>query len=167
MTYTVVYDQGAGQATTVMARPPDRRIDIRGATGAGTLDRVVVRDTATYVCHLTGARWGCSSGVTAAAPGPFTPDAVSQTIASLAQLSSGYDFSVSHRPMVGLDAACLSANRRLDHPADAAVGDRGVICIAPTGVILRIEGTGSPVQATSYRDSVPAGSFDLPAKPTP
>src|SRR5262245_58649934 len=43
--YTVIYNQGAGQTTTVISDPPDRRIDVQGATGADSLDRVIVKGT--------------------------------------------------------------------------------------------------------------------------
>jgi hypothetical protein len=165
VTYTVVYDQGAGQTTTVMAHPPDRRIDIQGANGS--VDRVVIKGTATYLCHLTGRPWACSSGVTAAPSGPFTPDAITQTIASLAQLSQGYDFTVNRRPMLGQQARCLAADRKPNLAADPNVGNPAALCIAAGGVILRLEGGGTTLQATSYRSSVPSGAFDLPARPVP
>jgi hypothetical protein len=167
VTYTVVYDQGGGQSTTVIARAPDRRIDVVGGAGPGSTDRIVVRDSDTVVCHLDARRWTCVSGVTSAPGGPFTPEAISSTIGSLAQLSQTYDFSVSGRRMLGLAARCLTATRRSGQPADATVGDHAVICIAPSGVILRVDDGSHPVQATSYRESVPAGAFDLPAHPTP
>jgi hypothetical protein len=167
VTYTVVYDQGGGQTTTVIARPPDRRIDIQSATGPGSVDRVLINGTATYLCHLTSGPWRCSSGVTATPAGPFTPDAITQTIASLARLSQRYDFKVSGRAMVGLQARCLTADRKAGLPADPTVGDHAAICIAASGVILRIEDAGTTLQATSYRTSVPARAFDLPARPVP
>ncbi len=165
-TYTVVYDQGGGQSTTVIARPPDRRIDVVGAAGAGSNDRIIIRDQATYVCHLDAKRWTCLSGITSAPGGPFTPDAIASTIGSLAQLSQTYDFSVATRPMLAMAAQCLTASHRSGHSADPTVGDRAVICIAPSGVILRVEDSGNPLQATSYRESVPSGAFDLPARPS-
>lgn len=169
VTATVVYDQGEGQTTTVMSRAPDRRIDIDGAAGPGTKDRLVIRGTETFVCHLNGARWACLSGVRSAPTGPFTPDAVSATIASLAQLSQTYDFTVSHRPIVGLDASCLAADRKptASSATDDKIGSHAVICIAPSGVLLLVEDSGHPLTATSYRPSVPSGAFTLPARPTP
>jgi len=53
-----------------------------------------------------------------------------------------------------------------DEAIDATIGDRAVICIAPSGVILRVEDSGNPLQATSYRERVPLGAFDLPARPS-
>lgn len=169
VTYTVVYDQGGGQSTTVIARPPDRRIDVVGAAGPGSTDRVLIHDSDTVVCHLDGKRWRCVSGVVSAPSGPFTPDAITRTIASLAQLSQTYDFAVSHRRLLGLDSACLTASRRGGQVTDPTVGDRALICIAPSGVILRVEdsGGGNPVQATSYQESAPSAAFKLPAPPTP
>jgi hypothetical protein len=167
VTYTVVYDQGEGRRTTVFARAPDRRIDVDGAAGPGSTDRVIIRDSDTFVCHLNADRWSCVSGVESAPGGPFTPDAITQTIGSLVQLSQSYDFTVAHRRMLGLDASCLAATRRATEAADATVGDHALICIAPSGVILRVEDSGNPVQATSYRESVPSGAFQLPARPTP
>jgi len=174
VTYTVVYDQAGGQSTTVISRPPDRRIDVVGASGPGSTDRVIILGTNTFVCHLMGRHWTCLSGVTSAPGGPFTADAIGQTISALVQLSPTYNFSVSPRPMLGRDASCLSADR---HPSAATtttgpastptVGDHALICIAPSGVILRVEGGGTPLQATSYRESVQYGAFDLPARPTP
>lgn len=167
VTYTVVYEQGTAQSTTVIARPPDRRIDVVGASGPGSTDRVVIRGTDTVVCHLAATRWTCLSGVVSDPAGPFTPDAITATIASLAQLSQSYDFAVTERPMVGLNASCLSATRRAAQPPDPTVGDHGLICLAPSGVILRVEGSGTPLQATSYRESVLSNAFALPARPTP
>jgi hypothetical protein len=181
VTYTVVYDQGGGQSTTVISRPPDRRIDVVGASGPGSTDRVVILGTNTFVCHLLGRHWTCLSGVTSAPGGPFTADAIGQTISALVQLSQTYDFSVSPRQMLGRAASCLSADQHSSAaaaattttstttgPASAAtVGDHALICIAPSGVILRVEGSGAPLHATSYRESVPSGAFDLPARPTP
>jgi hypothetical protein len=165
-TYTVVYDQGGGQSTTVIARAPDRRIDVVGAAGAGSTDRIIIRDQATYVCHLDAKRWTCLSGITSAPGGPFTPDAITTTIGSLARLGQTYEFSVADRPMLGLSARCLTASHRPGQSADPTVGDRAVICIAPSGVILRVEDSGNPLQATSYREAVPSGAFDLPARPS-
>ncbi len=167
VTYTVVYDQGGGQSTTVMARPPDRRIDVVGASRPGSTDRVIIRRSDTYVCHLDASRWRCASGVVSAPGGPFTPDAISGTIGALAQLSQTDDFAVTHRPMLGLDASCLAASRRPGSPADPTVGAHALLCIAPSGVILRVEDSGNADQATSYRPSVPSGTFNLPARPTP
>jgi hypothetical protein len=167
VTYTVVYRQGPGQTTTVIARPPDRRIDVVGAGGPGSTDRVVIRNTNTFVCHLHGSRWTCLSGVTSAPGGPFTPAAIGETISALVQLSQTYDFAVAPRPMLGREASCLSANRRPGAPPDPTTGDHAVICIASSGVILLVEDGGSALQATSYRESVPSGAFDLPARPTP
>lgn len=167
VTYTVVYDQGAGQTTTVIARPPDRRIDVVGASGPGSTDRVIVKGSDTFVCHLDTRRWACVSGVASAPSGPFTPDAVTQTIGQLAQLSQTYDFSVTPRRMLDLDARCLAATRRAGAPADPTVGDTALICISPRGVILRVEDNGTPVQATSYRERASSGAFALPAHPTP
>jgi hypothetical protein len=165
-TYTVVYDQGSGQSTTVIARAPDRRIDVVGAAGAGSTDRIIIRDQATYVCHLDAKRWTCLSGITSAPGGPFTPEAITSTIGSLAQLSQTYDFSVATRPMLCMPARCLTASHRAGQSSDPTVGDRAVICIAPSGVILRVEDSGTPLQATSYRETVPSGAFDLPARPS-
>jgi hypothetical protein len=169
VTYTVVYDQGGGQTTTVIAEAPNRRIDVIGAAGPGSTDRVIIRGTDTFVCHLDATRWTCVSGVSSAPGGPFTPDAITSTISSLAQLSQTYDFTVTTRPILGFQASCLTATRRSNQPATAGVGDRAVICIAPSGVILRVEDSGgaSALQATSYRPSVPARAFDLPARATP
>jgi hypothetical protein len=150
---------------------------------------VVILGTNTFVCHLVGTRWTCLSGVTSAPGGPFTADAIGQSISALVQLSQTYDFSVSSRPMLGRDASCLAADRLpsatttsttsttttttttttapAPAAAAAAVGDHALICIAASGVILRVEGGGTPLQATSYRESVPSGVFDLPARPTP
>jgi hypothetical protein len=161
-TYTVVYDQGGGQRTTVLARPPDRRIDVQGLSDR--LDRVIVRSTATYDCQQVGGRWTCRKGDNAAPAGPFTPDAVTQTIGGLVQVSSAYDFAVSHRTIAGVDATCLSADRKASARPDASVGDHGAICIAPDGAILALEGATQPLKATSYKTSVSGGAFDLPAK---
>lgn len=167
VTYTVVYDQGGGQSTTVMADPPNRRIDVVGAGGAGSIDRIIIKATTTYVCHLDGKRWSCVSGVDSSPPGPFAPDAISATISSLAQLSQSYDFTVTTRTLLGLRASCLTATQMASPTTDSGVAAEAVMCIAPSGVILRVEGSGSPLQATSYRNSVPSGAFDLPAHPTP
>ena len=167
VTSTVVYQGGGGQTTVVMSRPPDRRIDILGAAGPGSADRVVVRATQTSVCHVAGTRWTCVRGVVGAPGGPFTPDAVTQAIAALVPLAQTHRFTVSHRSMVGLVADCLAADRRPDRPVDPAVADHAAICIAPSGVILRVEGDGTPLQATSYRETVPAGAFQLPAPASP
>jgi hypothetical protein len=128
---------------------------------------VIIRGSNTYVCHLNETHWACVSGVVSAPGGPFTPEAITQTIGLLVQLSETYDFAVTHRAMLGTDASCLAATRRAGQATDPTVGDQAVICIAPSGVILRIEDSGTPVQATSYRESVPSGAFQLPARPTP
>ena len=170
--YTVIYSQGAGQTTTVISDPPDRRIDVFGASGAESLDRVIVKGTTNYICHRTGRKWSCTQGGPATPVGPFTPDAITQTIGSLVQLSDTYTFTVTQRRLIGLTGTCLSADRKPDQPASAlassiAISDHGAICIAPNGVILRVEGVGSPLIATSYRTSVPSRAFDLPATASP
>jgi hypothetical protein len=161
-TYTVVYDQGGGQRTTVLARPPDRRIDVQGLNDR--LDRVVVKSTTTYDCQLAGGRWTCHKGDNAAPAGPFTPDAVTQTIGGLVQVSAAYDFAVSHRNIAGTDASCLAADRKASAQPDASVGSHGAICIAPSGAILTLEGNAQPLKAISYKSSVSSGAFDLPAR---
>ncbi len=165
--YTVVYNQGAGQTTTVLADPPNRRIDVQGATGSDSLDRVLVKGTKSYVCHRGAGKWACQVGGTSGTTGPFTPDAIAQTIGSLVQLSDTYDFSVSGRRLLGLDASCLTADRKPARPSTPQLGDHASLCIAPNGVILRLEGSGAPLAAVSYRPSVSGGAFDLPAKPSP
>lgn len=167
VTFTVVYDQGGGETTTVIARPPDRRIDFVGAEGPGSTDRIIIQGTTTFVCHLGSNRWACLSGVTSSPAGPFTPDAISATIGSLAQLSQTYDFAVTTRSLLGLPASCLTATQLPSETTDPSIAREAVLCIAPSGVILLVEGSGSTLQATSYRGSVPSGAFKLPARPTP
>jgi hypothetical protein len=148
-----------------VARAPDRRVDIQGAAGADSLDRIVVKGPATFSCHRGGGRWTCQKGSSPAAPnGPFTPDAVAQTIAGLVQLSGAYTFAVTPRRVAGVEASCLSVDRKPAEKADPAIADHGAMCIAANGVILRLEGAGRPLDATSYRPSVPSGAFDLPAR---
>jgi hypothetical protein len=89
---------------------------------------------------------------------------VTQTIAGLVQLSSSYDFTVSQRPIAGILASCLSADRKRSAKADPTVSDHAAMCIAPGGAILALEGSGRPLRATSYKSSVPSHAFDLPAK---
>jgi hypothetical protein len=74
---------------------------------------------------------------------------------------------VSHRGIAGQDATCLAVDRRPGQRADPSFGDHGALCIAPNGVILEEDTTGTPLRAVSFRSTVPSGAFSLPAKPTP
>jgi hypothetical protein len=163
--YSVVYSSGAGQQTTVISRPPDRRVDVQGAGGADSLDRFVVTGGKSYACHRGLGRWSCAANGSAGPSGGFTSDAITQTVTALTQLSATYDFTVSQRAIAGQAATCLAVDRRPGQRADPTFGDHAVLCIAPNGVILEEDGTGSPLKAVSYRSSVPAGAFSLPARP--
>jgi hypothetical protein len=163
--YSVVYSSGAGQQTTVISRPPDRRVDVQGASGADSLDRFLVTGGKSYACHRSSGRWTCSASGSAGQSGGFTSDAITQTVTALTQLSTTYNFTVSRRTIAGQQASCLAVDRRPDQRADPTFGDHAVLCIAPNGVILEEDGTGSPLKAVSYRSSVPGGAFSLPARP--
>jgi hypothetical protein len=165
--YTVVYSSGAGQQVTVVSKPPDRQVDIQGASGADSLDRILTKGGKSYECHRGGGKWTCQEGGSAASSGAFTPNSIAQTITALTQLSGTYDFAISHRVIAGLAATCLAADRRPGQRADPSFGDHAALCIAPTGVILEVDGTGTPLRAVSYRPSVPSGAFVLPARPSP
>ena len=165
--YTAAYNSGAGQQTTVISRPPDRQVDVQGVSGSDSLDRFIVKGGKSYTCHRGGGKWTCQEGAGAGAPGGFTSDTVTQTVAALTQLSASYNFTISHRKIVRLDATCLAVDRRPGQRADSTFGDHGELCIAPNGVILEEDAVGSPLRAISYRSTVPSGAFSLPAKPTP
>jgi hypothetical protein len=162
--YTVVYDSGAGQQTKVISRPPDRQVDIQGAAGADSLDRIITKAGKSFSCHRGGGHWTCQAAGPAAASGAFTPDAMAQTISALVQLGGSYDFTVSHRSIVGQDATCLAADLHAGQRTNPSIGDHATLCIASaSGVILEVDGTGIPLRAISYQKSIPSDAFVVPA----
>jgi hypothetical protein len=157
-TYTATY--AVGPTTVVLAqRPPDRRVEVTNANGS----RAVRIDTAkgSTTCVWSGTRWACepAGGGAPTAVGPLDPAAVQRTVQTLASSRATYAFAVDERVVAKTRARCLEVSPRPGAPADA---HPATLCVSPEGALLLLEGTATPLRATSYSTHVDDKSFRRP-----
>jgi hypothetical protein len=166
-TFQVTYEStspgGAGRVV-VTQRPPDRRVDIEGATGA--VDTTMVVDGATYQCsRSTGGEWRCLEVRGPAPPSvvSFDADALARTTDALTAARDDYDFVIEERDIADVSASCLITTLKAGRQASASQSPAGTLCLSPEGASLWVERPGERLAASRYTTAVDDGLFVLPA----
>jgi predicted small lipoprotein YifL len=159
--FTVAYRGSDGSVTTLVQRPPNRRVDV--ADGSGSTESLLRLGTGTFACRRDSAAsaWTCrKQPAGAGGPDPdlgvFSPARIADTVSLLTSVRGAYTFSVVSRTVVGAKASCL-----LTQPAKGGAADE--LCIAGTGALLRVHTAQQTVEATRYRDRADGAVFKLPA----
>lgn len=161
-TFTVTYDTGDGGRATLVQDPPRRRFDV--VLPNGTTRTSLVNEAGAFSCEQQAGTWTCAPSLDAPPDvGPFSASAMERTIGSLSSAQATFDLRVERRPVAAVDARCLVTERKPSAAADPALGERGVLCIAPSGATLLIDQPDQRLTALSYDDRTEAGAFELPA----
>ena len=156
-TFSVSYDT-ADKTTTLIQKPPARRVDVRTGTTTDTFLRL--RDGA-YSCKVEdGAPPQCTPADDRGEDpdlGVFAPEVVQRTVQSLSQSRRTHDFAVERRRLAGTSARCLVTTPKLGGQADE-------LCVAgDTGAILRIRTADQAVDAARYSERADPALLRLPA----
>ncbi|MFP5376695.1 MAG: hypothetical protein ACLGIO_07950 [Acidimicrobiia bacterium] len=160
-TFTVTYDTGDGGRATLVQAPPRRRFDV--TLPAGPTRTTMVNEQGSFACEQRDGAWTCLPSQDPPPDiGPFAPTALERTIGSLSTAQATYDIRVEPRPIAGIEARCLVAQRKPSAAGDPALGERGVLCVAPSGAVVAIEQPGQLLTAVDYDDSVDENAFTLP-----
>lgn len=167
-TFTVTYKLAVEGSTTIVQDPPRRRIELVLGSGAGVTTRVTITNKdGTFACSKSVDAWTCrTSTAEAAAFGPLGVGDIQRTTADLVAARKSYTFRVAPRTVAKTRTRCLITELRPGQEPDPTRGNRGVLCVAPEGVPLLIEGGQTTITATSYRPHADPDAFELPAKPS-
>ena len=159
--FTVTYDTGGGGRATRDRAPPRRRVDV--TRPSGVTSRTLVNEEGSFACEQRGSAWTCSpSSDPPPEIGPFAATDLERTIGSLSSSQASFDLRVERRQVAGTDARCLVTERKPSAAGDPTLGERGVLCIAPTGAVLSIDQPGQALTAVAYGTDVEEGAFALP-----
>lgn len=165
--YRVTYAVTGDPPTTIeiRRRPPRSFVEIDVTqSGAHQLRRVITTPDGTVTCTRTGGRWSCArSKSTGTQPGVFGERELRGALDDLVRSKRDYTYRVSKRRVVGVDARCLVTELKPGRPTSAGLGQRGTLCIAPSGTPLIVETPSRSLKALRYSDDVPGDSFELPA----
>jgi hypothetical protein len=160
-TFTVTYDTGGGGRAILVQAPPLRRFDIM--LPDGVTRRTLVNEEGSFACELRGGAWTCApSGDPPPEIGPFAATDLERTIGSLSSAQASFDLRVERRQVAGVEARCLVTERKPSAAADPTLGERGALCVAPSGAALSIDQPGQALTAVAYDASVEDGAFALP-----
>ncbi len=160
-TFTVTYDTGDGGRATLAQAPPLRRFDVTrsGAPTRATL----VNEQGSFACEQREQAWACLPSREAPPDvGPFAATDLERTIGSLSAARITYDLRVETRLIAGVEARCLVTERKPSAAGDPALGERGTLCVAPSGAALAIEQPAQRLTAVEYSDDVDPTNFVLP-----
>lgn len=160
-TFTVTYDLGDGGRATLVQAPPRRRFEVSrpGAATRATL----VNEEGSFACERREQSWAClPSSEPPPDIGPFAASDLERTIGSLSAARVTYDMRVEPRQVAGVEARCLVTERKPSAAGDPALGERGSLCIAPSGAALSIEQPGQRLTALEYEDDADGAAFALP-----
>ena len=158
-TYDVV---GASRRLVIDNDPPRRRV-AQVATAGGTEAEAdtFVLGSRSYLCKQQAGQWSCTR---TAAPAPvataFDSDTVDRTVSALVDARSNYDYKVTPRRVIDVDATCLVATPT--GPAATAA----TLCLSAEGVPLVIQTPSLSLQVVRYSRHVDTARFRLPAPPT-
>lgn len=162
--YTVVYRNVGAKKTTLLQRPPDRRIDV---TDGATTESVIRNEDGTFACRREGENpWTCKRQAgPAVGPDPdlgvFSEDRIAETVRALSEAKSGYRFAVESRTVAGAKATCLVTTPTAT-PTTSAPDE---LCISKEGAVLRVRSASQSLEAESYRPKAEAAAMRLPATP--
>lgn len=160
-TFTVTYDTGGGGRATLVQAPPLRRFDI--ASPDGVVRRTLVNEQGSFACEQRTGAWTCAASADPPPEvGPFAATDLERTIGSLSSAQASFDLRVERRRLAGVDARCLVTERKPSAAGDPALGERGALCIAPSGAALSIDQPGQALTAIAYEAGVEDGAFFLP-----
>jgi hypothetical protein len=160
--FTVSYDTGDGGHATLVQAPPRRRFDV--VLPGGITRTTLVNEQGSFACE---ERAGVPTCLPSAEPppevGPFAASDLERTIGSLSTAQATYDLRVEPRSVAGIEARCLVTERKASAAGDPTLGERGVLCVAPSGATVLLDQPGQSLTATSYRDEADPRAFVLPA----
>ncbi|MEO5679306.1 MAG: hypothetical protein ABIS47_06530 [Acidimicrobiales bacterium] len=159
--FTVTYDTGGGGRATLVQDPPRRRFDL--AVPGSATRATLLNEQGSFACEQRAATWAC---VPSPEPppdvGPFAATDLERTIGSLATARATYDLRVERRRLAGTDARCLVTERKPAAAGDPALGERGTLCVAPSGAALDIDQPSQRLTAVDYADRADPAAFALP-----
>lgn len=162
-TYQVSYPGPEPGTTLVVAnRPPDRRVDLV-VDGVVTEVRIVLGGEA-FECRRdpdTERIDTCTRTDAVVDPPGLFDDALDELTASLAERLDDFTFRVTSRPVAGVEARCLVTEVR-EERRRPELGERGEICVAPDGALLRVERPGESLEADDYTPEIPDDTFVRP-----
>jgi|GEM_PF-1982986 len=160
---TTVDTNGKPVQITTVQRPPDRRVDVFNADG--TIDATITRDGRSYQCTRANEVWQCGElgPATTSSSGLLAGDIVQHAVDQFRRQVVDYDFAVEHRTIANTPATCLVTTPKA--PAASASAPPATLCLSPEGVALLVDSPSGSLTAVSYRASVDANAFDLPAQP--
>ena len=160
-TFTVTYDTGDGGRATLAQAPPRRRFDV--SRPGGPTRASLVNEQGSFACEQRDGTWTClPSREPPPEVGPFAATDLERTIGSLSAARITYDLRVETRLVAGVEARCLVTERKPSASGDAALGERGTLCVAPSGAALAIDQPDQRLTAVGYADDVDAAAFVLP-----
>jgi hypothetical protein len=159
--FTVTYDTGDGGRATLVQEPPRRRFDV--LLPGGTTRSTLVNERGSFACEQRSSAWTClPSSEPPPDVSPFAATDLERTIGSLSAARASFDVRVERRPVAGLSARCLVTERKPGAAGDPALGERGVLCVAPSGAVVLLDQPGQSLTATAYRDGADDRAFTLP-----
>lgn len=162
-TFTVTYDTGDGGRATLVQDPPRRRFDL--AMPGGTIWANLVNEAGSFACEQRSGAWTCLPSTERLADiGPFAASDLERTIGSLSTAQATFDLRVERRQVAGTEARCLVTERKPSAADDPALGQRGVLCVAPSGAALVIDQPGQALTAVAYEERADAAAFALPGR---
>lgn len=160
--FTVTYDTGDGGQATLTQAPPRRRFDVR--LPDGTTRTTLLNENGSFGCERRAGAWTClPSREPPPDVGPFAATDLERTIGSLSSSQASFDLRVDRRQVAGVEARCLVTERKAAAAGDPALGERGVLCIAPSGAVLSIDQPDQALSAVAYEERADPAGFSLPA----
>ncbi len=160
-TFTVTYDTGDGGRATLAQAPPRRRLVL--ARPGGVTRATLVNEQGSFACEQREGAWTC---LPSREPPPevaaFAATDLERTIGSLSAARVTYDLRVEPRRLAGVEARCLVTERKPSAAGDPALGERGTLCVAPSGAALAIDQPGQRLTAVEYADDADPATFILP-----
>lgn len=159
--FTVTYDTGDGGRATLVQAPPRRRFDVN--LPGGIARTTLVNERGSFACEQRAGAWTClPSSEPPPEVGLFAATDLERTIGSLSTAQTTYDIRVERRTVAGIEARCLVTERKASAADDPGLGERGVLCIAPSGAPVAIDQPSQLLTATAYEDGADPRAFVLP-----
>jgi hypothetical protein len=154
--FTVTYAGPGEGTTTLVQRPPSRRVDVR--TAEGTESFVHVGDGSWACRQPPGQGWTCERRTVVTDPdlGLFSAESIDQVVAALGRSRHEFRFEVGDEMVAGTPARCLVTTPLVG-------GREGRLCIARrSGAVLLVDTEQRQLRATRYREVAPAQAVEVP-----
>lgn len=164
-TFQITYRGADGAELTVSQAPPNRRVD--ALTAGLIVQSQVVRNGVGYTCDLPpdgrpGDSLRCRRTRGAiVAEGTFTAEALTAFADELGRTRQQLDLTVEERTIAEVRATCLVAAPVAGTPLGGTSPGVDTVCLAEDGAQLLVDVGGQRVVASTYRASVPDGTFDV------